>query len=218
MRIIDNKYDFYDYLQDYTDTIVFDRRGSFYLTKEMICDHINSIWWRHELHTKKHMLIQCGATFWLIVLAVTEFNSLNKPSNYIVSLVDCWKNYDKPNRLLDIQFIKFRYTVAMNGYRVEDMKNAVDHDEMLHTWSINHSVKYIDYKGEYKKEESEMPILISSGLGDIIDPVDMFCAIEEYFSIEKTKAETTEPKGITNNDKIVMHGFDTKKSFRGKQS
>ena len=42
----------------------------------------------------------------------------------------------------------------------------------------------------------------------------MFCAIEEYFSIEKSKMETTEPKGATNDDKIVMHGFDTKLSFR----
>ena len=217
MRIIDNKYDFYDYLQDYTDTIVFDRRDSFYLTKEMICDRINSIWWRRELHNKKYMLIQCGAAFWLIALIVTEFDSSDKPSNYTLELIDYWKNYDKPNRLLDIQFVDFRYTIAMNGYRVEDMKNAIDHDEEFHTWSINHHVKYVDYKGGYKKEESNMPILISSGLRDIIDPVDMFCAIEEYFSIEKTKAETTEPKGITNNDKIVMHGFDTKDSFRRRQ-
>ena len=33
MRIIDKQHDFYDYLQDPTDRIVFDRRGSFLLTK-----------------------------------------------------------------------------------------------------------------------------------------------------------------------------------------
>ena len=40
MRIIDKQHDFYDYLQDPTDRIVFDRRGSFLLTKERFCDGI----------------------------------------------------------------------------------------------------------------------------------------------------------------------------------
>ena len=40
MRIIDNKHDFYDYLQDPTDTVVFDRRNSFLLTKEIMCDKL----------------------------------------------------------------------------------------------------------------------------------------------------------------------------------
>jgi hypothetical protein len=48
--------------------------------------------------------------------------------------------------------------------------------------------------------------------------VDVFCSIEEHFSREKTAAERTEPLGATNNDKIIMHGFDTKTSFRGKNS
>lgn len=37
MRIIDKQHDFYDYLQDPTDSIAFDRRGSFLLTKEEFC-------------------------------------------------------------------------------------------------------------------------------------------------------------------------------------
>ncbi|MCR4616974.1 MAG: hypothetical protein K5669_02170 [Lachnospiraceae bacterium] len=38
MRIIDKQRDFYDYLQDSSDRIVFDRRGSFLLTKEIFCE------------------------------------------------------------------------------------------------------------------------------------------------------------------------------------
>ena len=34
MRIIDNKHDFYDYLQDSTDHLVFDRRRSFCLLSQ----------------------------------------------------------------------------------------------------------------------------------------------------------------------------------------
>ena len=40
MRIIDKQHDFYDYLQDPTDRIVFDRRGSFLLTKKLFCNDI----------------------------------------------------------------------------------------------------------------------------------------------------------------------------------
>lgn len=32
--------------------------------------------------------------------------------------------------------------------------------------------------------------------------------------MEKTASETTEAKGTTDEDKIAMHGFDVKKSFR----
>ena len=41
MRIIDSQYDYYDYLQNYTDPIVFDRRGSHVLTKEEVCKELS---------------------------------------------------------------------------------------------------------------------------------------------------------------------------------
>jgi hypothetical protein len=44
--------------------------------------------------------------------------------------------------------------------------------------------------------------------------MSIFYAIEEHFSMEKTASETTEAKGTTDEDKIAMHGFDVKKSFR----
>ena len=91
---------------------------------------------------------------------------------------------------------------------------AIDNNDIHNSLNINYYVKYTDYKSTYKKEEYSIPILSPSGLANIINPTDMFCAIEEYFSIEKSKMETTEPKGATNDDKIVMHGFDTKLSFR----
>ena len=216
MRIIDNKYDFYDYLQDYTDVIVFDRRGSFYLTKEMICREINKFWgWGDG---RKYMYIQCGATLWLFFLKTTcqKIDGWEKTVDCEFELVDYWKNYDKPNKLLDIHLINFRYMVGINGYKNEDMRAAINHNDLYDDKKINHYIKYIDHKGGYKREESDIPILTTAGLGSVINPIDMFCAIEEYFSIEKTKTETTEPKGATNDDKIVMHGFDTKSSFRGK--
>ena len=43
MRIIDKQHDFYDYLQDPTDRIVFDRRGAFLLTKKLFCNDIKYV-------------------------------------------------------------------------------------------------------------------------------------------------------------------------------
>jgi len=211
MRIIDNKYDFYDYLQDPTDQLVFDRRGSYNLTKEVLCSKIKPYSYCSVSRTENnyHMLIQCGAAFWLVLLKMN-----NTMDNYDFELLDFWKNYDKPNELLKIDLIVFGWRI--NRGKVEDMRDAINHNDYLKDYNINRYTKYTDYKTTYKKEKCVVPILSPSGLGNIIDPMDMFCAIEEYFSIEKTKSETTEPKGVTNNDKIVMHGFDTKSSFRGK--
>lgn len=209
MRIIDNKYDFYDYLQDPTDQLVFDRRGSYNLTKEILCSKIKSHSYYTRTENNYRMLIQCGAAFWLVLLKMND-----AMDNYDLELLDFWKNYDKPNELLKIDLIVFGWKI--NRGKVEDIRDAINHNDYLKDYNINRYTKYTDYKTTLKKEECIIPILSPSGLGNIINPMDMFCAIEEYFSIEKTKSETTEPKGVTNNDKIVMHGFDTKSSFRGK--
>jgi hypothetical protein len=94
---------------------------------------------------------------------------------------------------------------------VDDMIAAIDHNDYRLLATIN---KHCTWNRD-KKTTYEIPILKASGLASVIDPLEMFCSIEEYFSREKTMAETTEPKGITNDDKIIMHGFDTKTSFRG---
>lgn len=59
-----------------------------------------------------------------------------------------------------------------------------------------------------------LPILKACGIAGLVDPVSLFCAIEEHFSMEKTASETTEAKGTTDKDRAIMHGFDVKTSFR----
>ena len=212
MRIIDNKHDFYDYLQDPTDTVVFDRRNSFLLTKEIMCD---KLYQRGDFkeNGERYILIQCGATFWL-VKAVIQQNHLGWPENYILILICSWKNYNKPNKLLVIESIEsYAWYYCLKKKRkptIDDMIAAIDHNDYRRLATIN---EHSTWNGN-KKTTYEIPILKASGLASVIDPLEMFCSIEEYFSREKTMAETTEPKGITNDDKIIMHGFDTKTSFR----
>lgn len=221
MRIIDNKHDFYDYLQDSTDKLVFDRRGSFQLTKEKLCFDMSFVRWNQTSHYR-FIVLQCGATFWLLMVTVTEMDSWNRPTNYNIEVLDTWKNYDKSNELFKMDLISFKSSYGLRDYKVndfvpelikthiEDLRAAIDHNDIWMEHAINRYTKSND------KETHNIPLLAPCGIGNIISPTEMFCAIEEYFSIEKTKSETTEAKGTTNDDKIIMHGFDTKISFRGK--
>lgn len=110
MRIIDKNHDFYDYLQDPTDnSIVFDRRGSFLLEKSHIC---NQIYANNNNNGKsnqyKFISLQCGATFWAFLLTVTRFEKVenyyitDNPADYDLELITTWKDYNKPNKLLNI--------------------------------------------------------------------------------------------------------------------
>ena len=72
-----------------------------------------------------------------------------------------------------------------------------------------------NYKTKTETLRTSVPILRDTGLSTIINAIDIFTAIEEHFSLLKTESERTEPIGSTNDDKIIMHGFDTKSSFRG---
>ena len=217
MRIIDKQHDFYDYLQDPTDTtIVFDRRGSFLLTKEIIIDKIK-IDPQYDSKYKRLLLLQCGVMYWLIEISLNEAYT-----DYTVKLLCKEKDYNKPKELIKLSL--HNYPVIYNTYRDYKLNKKANIDFSNYISNINgkygriisHNIKLTDYKNTFKKEEQNIPILKPSGISEIIDPIDIFTSIEEYFSMKKTEAERTEPIGATNDDKITMHGFDTKTSFRGK--
>jgi hypothetical protein len=223
MRIIDKLHDFYDYLQDPTDTIVFDRRGSYQLTKELFLNKIAimhpksigkfSIKYPYLIDFKQYLILQCGATYWLICAQLNEDNS-----DYTLELLYKWKNYNKPRVIIEL------YTIDDVGYY------SIDKNRPLKKISDDHTINTIlngyynkrkvisnNIKNNNGKEEIQtIPILSSCGIADIVDPVDIFTAIEEHFSLLKTESERTEPIDASNDDKITMHGFDTKTSFRGK--
>lgn len=229
MRIIDKNHDFYDYLQDSTDTLVFDRKNSYPLTKDTIKTCLNFSDFKGETSDYRFVLLQCGGTFWLLLFTVTK----NKTKytyhieNYDIEVLASWKNYEKPNALFKIDIIWFNNSYKLYDHKsqdydinriknnINDLIDAVNHNDFKIIYTINDSNKP-KYSWQKRKEEIEIPLLKTSGINSVIEPLDMFCAVEEYFSIKKTASETTEAKGATNDDKITMHGFDTVTSFRGK--
>ena len=215
MRIIDKNYDFYDYLQSYSDSIVFDRRNSFLLTKERICDRLH---WGTE---KNLLLLQCGVTFWLLLLTVIKAteDGFAKPLDYELALLDSWKDYDRPRKCISFTVITRGDWIWHNKIEssVERLRYAIDHNDYKTESDLGTLTSYTSWNSNLPDKTYDIPLLYACGISQVIDPQDIFCAIEEYFSLEKTAAERTEPLGATNDDKIVMHGFDTKTSFRGKR-
>ena len=223
MRIIDKQHDYYDYLQDVTDTIVFDRRGSINLDKDTVRLHLN------EMGTNKSkyrfLLFQCGSTYWLI-LAEGIFDRYIY--DYKLTLLNSWKNYKKTLEFFKLDVISFNnnFLYAKNSVgkdyeydkiinNVDKICNMIDLNNYIEKSHICNSIRKIyDYKTKTCKYEFHVPLLKTSGLISVIDPMQLFLSIEEYYSLLKTKSERIEPIGVTNNDKIIMHGFDTKISFR----
>lgn len=239
MRIIDKNSDFYDYLQNvYTDnSITFDRTDSFVLSKDMMCKylHTHKKFRLEKPHTNEVqnniMLLQVCNTFWMFLVEITEMDSFYTPKDYEIELITTWKNYDKQRELMKLDIISFSADVTWTilqgsfftawGYDRERIKKhlsalvqAIDTNDFRVIKSINKCDVNV---GGAKYEEKHIPLLKASGLAKCINPLDIYLAFDEYFSLEISTSERDASAGITDKEKIVNHGFDTKSSFRGKR-
>lgn len=237
MRIIDKNTDFYDYLQNVyrDDSITFDRTDSFILTKEDMCRHLRSFW-NNKLDNYvgefKFVLLQVCNTFWLFLIEITDVYNFSSPKNFSAELLTTWKNYSRQRALIRLGIIHFSYGVirqwSPSHYkwklgdrtkredilkRTPTLVNAIDTNDYNIDCSIDKCI--VRYGGE-NSVEKHLPLLKASGLAGCIDPLEIYLAFEEYFSLEKTASERTTSIGITDKEKIENHGFDVKTSFRGK--
>lgn len=224
MRIIDKNTDFYDFYQNiYRDnSLVFDRRDSYVLTKEYICNNlylgrhwsINEKRWVPD--KKTYILLQVCNTFWLFKMNVTKINNFDRPEDYTIELLSSWRNFNKERKLISLEAINFNYF----GYRIEPtikrMIDAVDKNDYKVKQNFNYYTFYRGHIDRDREEVRHIPILKASGLAPYIDAHEIYLAFEEYFSLEKSDSERREPLGTTDIDKVESHGFDKKTSFRGK--
>lgn len=243
MKIIDKYTDFYDYFQHIypDDTFTFDRRDSYLLTKDIICNNITLR--RRCGPTKRYVdkpvykfgLLQVGSKFWLLLFSVTGRSEYgDHPTDYTVELVTAWHNYNKPRKLIEfalIDFGIFTYQLQLDegshyGYYFDDlshdaiMKNVDNLVNLIDTndYAVVHKFDKYTLWVDQTPIEKHIPILSACGFSSIIDPFSIYSAFDEYFSLEKQAAEKIDADGTTNDDKIINHGFDTKVSFRGKVS
>ena len=149
---------------------------------------------------------------------------------YDLELLKTWKNYNKKRELLKLDTVEF-HDYSLYSYKehksckseyerikkyVDRLQQSIDTNDYNERIEIANSNRHYNWWEDRDKTVYEPPILKATGIGTVIDPLDIFNAIEEHLSMNRTEAERTEPLGATNNDKIIMHGFDTKSSFRGK--
>ena len=229
IRIIDTNKDYYDFYQNIyrDDTIVFDRRDSYNLSKAEFAGHFyydekysfydekRGYTYRKNWYSKNHdVLLQVCNTFWLFDLEVTGTDNCGKCTDYNLMLVRTWKDYGKKSKTIKLSSISFRYYEIKT---VEKKINAIktcDYrtNEVFDSFFITRS----DKASGYVHEERHIPILQNIGIASLVDPLDIYLALEEYFSSQKTSSERTESAGLTNDEKVTNHGFDLKNSFRGK--
>lgn len=214
MRILDKNTDFYDYIQYmyHDDTYVFDRRDSFVLTKEMMCRHLG--WYDHR--KTGYMLLQICNTFWLFKANLT-YDNFSIVVDYSLNLVGTWKDYNAQRvlyKLCTIKFDFFKIRKLPDEMSSSELIDAVKHKNYKVVEIINN---FTIYNGDNTKKVKTVPLLSECGLSKYIEPLDIYLSLEEYFSLEKSSSERTEPLGATNEDRITRHGFDMKTSFRGKR-
>lgn len=207
------------------------------MTKDRLCEVLEPAWYNtiytkdtniYEKHRYKYVLLQCGATFWLILLYDVQYNNYGRPTEYKMELLFTWKDYNKSREVLNMTEISFMYDTLIRQKKKETyygfiksnvprMVSAIQSNNLSTTHNLNGHQVTRSCKNTWIRETRTIPILTACGIADIIDPVDIFTALEEHFSLLKTESERIDPIGATNDDKITMHGFDTKSSFRNKK-
>lgn len=234
MRIIDKYEDFYDYLQYvYRDsTFTFDRTGSGVLSRQWLLEQVTwHKWWKESyIGDWGFLLLQVGSRFWLLVLEVTRLNADSEAADYTLHCLARWSNYNKQRRLFDLSIPSFEWKITRMLYDPKRRYGETpvyipEYVEKQLEPTLIPAINNNDYKVRRlicrqitasKEGGWDFPILKEAGFSSCVDALDIFLAIEEYFSLEKQDAERTESIGITDKEKIENHGFDTKISFRGK--
>lgn len=233
MRIIDKNTDFYDYCQQvYKDDLVtFDRRDSYNLTKGEFARKfkVECVYGKYKVAEKtsfeatKFIMLQVCNTFWLFKMNITEVDNLpfkiNYATDYSMELVAQWKDYDLPSVAIELSHIQFRLGVfswrelPITDKIVEAMKLAIHTNDLLKPKTVfnNFTVAVGD-----KVESRHIPLLRDIGIASLVNPEDIYFALDEYFSKKRTEGERIESVGITDKERAVNHGFDERTSFRGK--
>ena len=204
MQILDKNKDFYDFYQNiYIDkTYTFDRRKSVYFHKE----DWNDIFYNNERNYVYYVL-QVGYSRYLYKITYLGVSTgwVIHLDNYKVELVKYWKNYDN---LVDFDFgiVEELESYGYKNYHPSYEKQSID---SLYNTKLKKSYLYAS-----RLKDRLYPILCESGIASCTDSHQLYMDIEEWLSAQKEKELRTESKGITDKQKIVNHGFDTRESFR----
>ena len=204
MQILDKNKDFYDFYQNiYIDkTYTFDRRKSVYFHKE----DWNEIFYNSERNYIYYVL-QVGYSRYLYKITYLGVSTgwIIHLDNYKVELVKYWKNYDN---LVDFEF-GIAEELESYGYKNNSSRYEKQNIDSLYNTELKKTYLYYS-----RLKDRSYPILYESGIASCTDSHQLYMDIEEWLSAQKERELRTESKDITDKQKIVNHGFDTRESFR----
>ena len=220
MKILDSNKDFYDFYQNIyrDDTYTFDRRDSFNLSRKDFASHFyyeqSRYKWFLDRGKNQCVLLQVCNNFWLFKVTIDKTDSMGKCIDYSISLIAQWKDYSVQTKLIELSHIRFiLYSEEEISKNYELLIRTKDY-EVKYVW--NKSIVSRSHGIGWDHIEKHIPILKDIGIAGLVDPLDIYLALEEYFARKVTESERVESIGLTDNEKIENHGFDTKISFRGK--
>ena len=204
MQILDKNKDFYDFYQNiYIDkTYTFDRRKSVYFHKE----DWNEIFYNDERNYIYYVL-QVGYSRYLYKITYLDVSTgwVMHLDNYKIELVKYWKNYDN---LVDFEF---GIAEKLESYGYKNYHPLYEKQSIDSLYNTELKKAYLYYS---RLKDRSYPILYESGIASCTDSHQLYMDIEEWLSAQKEKEFRTESKDITDKQKIVNHGFDTRESFR----
>lgn len=211
MRIIDKNKDFYDYaypeFKDSTNTL--DRRSSFVFSEEEFKKKLSI----HRSILDTYALLQVCNDFWIFCINQIVIENTDDIKDYNCQVYH-WKDYKAERKLISFEFIRFDRFMPCEYFK--NIVHTVDVEiRNKYYWTTCDLCKGHIYVGNTRVEKN-FPILKDLKIASLIDPKDIYNAFDEYLSLEKQDKERAESVNLTNNEKVVNHGFDTKSSFRGK--
>lgn len=215
MRIISKIKDFYDYISyefsDKDDDIVFDRRNSIILTKKDIASFLRLNDYEKKTYysdISNYLIFQVGCLFYLIEVYDIEYKDViycgvkqKEFSNYKMKVLSKWRNYNNKDVMNFYKLHRYFYYKTDNQFIDYAKSEILSEDDKME-------------RAGYADIKDKTFILNETGLASVIDPKEIYLGLDEYFSSLITDREKRESVGITNNEKIVNHGFDKKTSFR----
>ena len=221
MRIIDSNKDYYDFWQNIwrDDSVTFDRRDSYNLSKEEFASAFfdESFRWskrvmkyRGDRDLHKFVLMQVCNNFWLFDLFITKTGSSGICKDYELNLIEAWQDYTRSPELIRLSAIRLPW------YLHTDATNAIKRGEYKVEKVFNEFSNIKSQGVGFTKDVRHIPILKNIGIAAEVPAEKIFLALEEYFMTQKRNMEHTESVGLTDIEKVTNHGFDAKTSFRGK--
>ena len=215
MRIFCKEKDYYDYLQDYSDDIIFDRRKFVKLTSKEILKEIPIQEYHHKVNVFQVFALRAGYYLFFFKSKIVLHNDPEHYSYYI----ECDFDYEIEylGQRIDYEY-KGSEILTFEWYDISaghDKKwNRMYYDVMeVNLSNIEKGNWNFERYGKERRREPKVPLLRNTFITKYIPAELIYRGIDDYIRASKNDVDQ-ESEGLTDVDKVINHGFDKRTSFR----